>query len=142
MKRSLAVLSIVSVIALASFTGCATCAKGSSDEEEILAVLATWEAGMIEPNVEKMASAFSEDFSNDEVADKAKLIEFIEGAIDMGYLEDGEIYKDDMEIKLEGDTATAYPIDFSTNAGEVTIELTFTKEEGGWMITGMDIEGM
>ena len=27
-------------------------------------------------------------------------------------------------------------------AGEVTIEMTLTKEAGGWMITGMDIEGM
>ena len=44
--------------------------------------------------------------------------------------------------EIEEGSATVYPIDFASAAGEVTMELTLTKEAGGWLITGMEIEGL
>jgi len=49
---------------------------------------------------------------------------------------------DDAQTTFEITKATIYPIDFTSADREVTIKLTLAKEQCGWMITGMDIEGL
>ncbi len=142
MKNPSVSKSVVCIVAVALMCGCAGLGKGPSDEELIAGTVGTWKAGMIEQDVDKVMAAFSEDFSNYEVPDKDSMREFFEGVIDMGYLEDAEVILEDAETEIDENTATVYPIDVSTAAGSVTIELTLTKEEGGWLITGMEIEGM
>ncbi|MDQ1256820.1 MAG: hypothetical protein QG656_1420 [Candidatus Hydrogenedentes bacterium] len=128
-------------VAVAALSGCAT-TKGPSDEELIAGVLEQWKTGFVEQNIEKIVATYSETFTNPEVPDKAGLQEFLEGAVDMGYLEDVEVATEDTDTVIEGTTATIYPIDLTSAAGSVTIELTLAKEEAGWLITGMDIEGL
>jgi len=116
--------------------------KGPSDEELIQKQLVTWKTAMEAKDVEKVMTVYSESFSNDQMATKAKLKEFFLNAIDMGYLEGAQANIEQAKKTIEGTTAKVYPIDFSSDAGQVTIELTLTKEKTGWLITGMNIEGL
>ena len=142
MKKKMILKSVVCVLAVALLAGCAAGGKGPSDDELIAGAVETWKAAMIEQDIDKIMATFSENFTNYEIPDKDGLREFLGGAIDMGYLEDLEIFLEDAKTAIDGTEATVYPIDFASAAGEVTIELTLTKEDGGWTITGMDIEGI
>ncbi len=117
-------------------------AAAASPAEGVAAALDAYGKALLSQDVDAMMALVSAKFSNYEMPDKASMKEFIEGSIDMGYLDDGELFLDDAETEFDGDTATIYPIDFSGAAGEVTLELVFTKEATGWMLTGMDIEGL
>jgi len=141
-KKTTIVKGIVGILAVAVMAGCAGYAKGPTDAELVQGVIDSWKAAMVAQDIEKIMAAYSEDFSNYEVPDKDGIREFLEGAIDMGYLEDAEIFLEDAETEIEGESATVYPIDFASAAGEVTMELTLTKEAGGWLITSMEIEGL
>ena len=122
--------------------GCAMSGGGPSDEEAVAAAYGAWKTALLAQDVEAMLAVISPNFSHYEFGDKDGLKGFIEEAIDMGYLEDGEISDDDAETTIEEGKATIYPIDFSGAAGDVTIELTIAKEADGWLVTGMDIEGL
>jgi hypothetical protein len=37
---------------------------------------------------------------------------------------------------------TVYPVDLSGAAGSVASELTLAKEEGGWLVVGMEVDGL
>lgn len=143
MKKSAAVwTSVCCLAAVLMLCGCATGGKGPTDEEQIKGLVEGWKAAMVAQDIEKIMVAFSEKFTHYEAPDKAAMKDFIQSAIDMGYLEDAEINLDEMQVTIEGTTATVYPLSLSSAAGEVTLELTLTKEESGWHITGMDIEGL
>ena len=107
-----------------------------------MVVIDSWKVGMVELNIDKLMATYSESFETSQVPDKDSLSQFLEGAMESGYLDDVEVILDDTETEIDGETATVYPIDIVSAAGEVSIELTLTKEEGGWMITGMEIEGV
>lgn len=139
MKR---VTLTVSAVILAIFmAGCAT-VSGPSDDEMIQNTLAAWSAGLAEQNVEKFLGTISENFQADQSADKATLGEFIQDAIDAGYLEEAEVSLDSAQYTKEGDKCTVYPIDLMSMAGSVAVELVLTKEEGKWLVTGMSVDGL
>lgn len=126
--------------------GCATTGKGASDQELIQSVLAAWKTRIQEVDVDGLMALISDSFSHSgadyEAEGKDGLRAFVEGLIEEGNFEDVEIYFEDVEISVEGATATVYPIDYETTQGAVTIELTLTKEKGSWLITDMGIEGL
>jgi len=126
---------------MALAAGCAG-RGGPSDEDLIIGQVEAWKAGLVAHDIAQIMAPFSEKFAHYETGDKAGLQDFMEGAIDMGYLDDVEVFHEEAEITIEDGVATVYPIDLSSSAGSVTIEFTLTKEDGGWMMTGMDIEGL
>ena len=65
---------------------------------------------------------------------------FVEQSIEEGMYEDVEVYVEDVDLAIEEGVATVYPIDYTNAQGSVTIELALTKEEAGWLITGMVFE--
>lgn len=134
---------LVAGVAIVLVCGCAT-TKGPSDEELIAGVVEGWKTGMIAQNLDKVLVTYAETFAHPEMADKAALKDFMQNAIDMGYLEGLEIDMADTKTTIDAaaKTATVYPIGLTSNAGSVTIELTLTKGENGWLITMMNIEGM
>ncbi|HOZ48700.1 MAG TPA: nuclear transport factor 2 family protein [Candidatus Hydrogenedentes bacterium] len=143
MKRShLLTQGLVCVLAAVVLCGCAMFAGGPSDEELITAKLDAWKAGFVAKDIDAILAVYSDKFTHYEVSDKDGLREFLEGAVDMGYLEDIEVNAEEAEITIDGESAVVYPIDLSSAAGSVTIELTFTKEGDDWMVSTMDIEGL
>jgi len=127
------------VVVMALVCGCAAFGKGPSDEELIEGMLDKWKAAGEAQDIDAQMALFSEDFEGEQ-GGKDDLKEFMLEAKDMGYLDDMEVIVDDVELKIEGTTATAYPLIIETGMGSATIGLELTKEAGGWMVTGMDME--
>ncbi len=129
---------LVVVCAVALVAGCAT----TPPEDLIKAQMAAFKAGIVAQNIDAIMAPFSEAFEHYEWGDKAGAKDFMNQAIDMGYLEGVEVNIDDAQVTVDGDKATAEPIEISGSFGSITVELAFTKEEGGWMITGLDASGI
>ena len=142
MTRTTIAKTAVSLLLVAVMCGCATGPKGPTDEELILGQLAALRDAVIAGDAEKVVATISEDFYHPEVGDKSVIAELIQQGIDAGYTEDGEVDLEMVEITIEGDTATAYPVEASSSAGSVTAEVTFKKEKDSWYITGGDVEGI
>ncbi len=139
--KKLAVMSVALCVLAAVITGCATTAK-KSPEDAIKEQIAAWKVAMEAQDIDKVMTFFSPNFEHYDWKDKAGAQAFLNDAKDMGYLEGAEILTTDMEIKLEGDKATVYPIDVNTVAGSVTLELTLANEGGTWLVVGLDAAGL
>ena len=137
---------VVGVLVVVLAFGCATGGKGPSDEELIGALMATWEAAIMEKNVDKMLTTFSDDYSHSgmdySASGKDELRAFAEDSIAMGYLDGVDISYDPTAIRVEGETATIYPVYYSNTQGDVTVSFTAKKTAGTWLLTDMAIEGL
>ena len=123
------------VLAAALLHGCATCKK-PSNEELIRAQLDALEVALKAKDIEKSLSLIAEDFYQSDLGDKAGVKDMIKMGIDMGYIEDGQLVKENMKIVVTGETATAGPIDATSTPGSVTIQIELKKVKGLWLISG------
>jgi hypothetical protein len=139
MRKSTLLKVSAGVVVMVLVCGCAAIGKGPSDEELIGRLLETWKATGEAQDIDGQMALISENFEGEQ-GGKDELKEFMLEAKDMGYLEDMKINLDDVEVKIDGTTATAYPMIIETAMGEATIGLELTKEAGGWMVTGMEME--
>lgn len=137
MKHAAAALALALVVA-----GCASGGKGPSDAELIDAAVGDFIAGMQTQDVEKIMSVVSDNFRNPEASSKAALGDFLGNAIAAGYLEQVEIGTEEATQSRDDGTEEVYvyPLEVESLAGVATIGLTLKKEEGAWLITGMDLE--
>jgi len=138
MRKSILMKLGVGVVVAMVVCGCAVFGKGPSDEEQIRAVLEKWQAATVAQDIEAQTALLSENFQGSE-GNKADTKAFMQQVKDMGYLEDAEVLLEGAELKIEGDTATVYPIEIVTAMGMATVELELTKEDTGWIIAGMDL---
>lgn len=125
----------ICALALAVGLGCATAAKGPSDQEQIQSVLNKWGQSLVAKDVNALMALYSENFQA-QGRGKADMKEFIEDAIDEGYLEDAKVDTSAVQIAIEGDTATATPITLEGPAGSMSLRLDLSKENGQWLIVG------
>jgi len=121
--------------------GCQT-AKKVSPEEAINAQVNKFAQALKAKDIDTVMTVFSEKFEHYEWGDKAGAKEFLQQSADVGYLDGLEIDLSKMQIKVEGSTATAYPIEVTGNFGSTTVELVFTNENGNWLITGVDASNL
>ena len=146
MKHILNMGILLGITAVFIASGCATTGSGLSDEEQIRALLGQWKEGILAKDADKIMATYSENFTHDgyeyQADNKAALRGFIEGGIDQGTFDDVELSMEYMDIVIEDGTATVYPIEYTIWEGTVTIELILAKEQAGWRITDMAIEGM
>jgi hypothetical protein len=143
-KRMGMLLGLV-LVAVAIMPGCATTGScGKSDLELVKETTDLWAAALVEHDVDKLLSTISESFAAPQMesADKAMLGIFIQQAIDSGYLDDAEVSFEDAEFELVDDAYIVYPIDLMGSAGSVSAELGLKKEEGGWLIHTMAVDGI
>jgi ketosteroid isomerase-like protein len=140
MKRTGFVTLAVAVGLATGLCGCATLLGGGpTDEELVAAVIAEWKAGLEAQDVDKMMAPVSEDFQGDE-GGKPELREFMEGAIDQGYIEGAEVILDEAETTIEGATASVVGISVETDMGGAWLDMELKKgADGVWRITAMDI---
>ena len=139
MRKSVLLKVGAGVVVMVLVCGCAAFGKGPSDEELIEGMLDKWKAAGEAQDLDAQMALISEDFEGEQ-GGKDDLKEFLLEAKDMGYLDDMEVIVDDVELKIDGTTATAYPLIIETGMGSATIGLELKKEAGGWMVTGMDME--
>lgn len=139
--KSVKVMIILLVAVPLVFAGCQT-AKKVTPEEAIASQVNKFAQALKAKDIETAMSVFSEKFEHYEWGDKAGAKEFLQQAEDVGYLDGLEIDLSKMQIKVEGSTGTAYPIEVSGNFGSTTVELVFTNENGNWLITGVDASNL
>jgi len=139
MRKSTLLKLGAGLVATVLVCGCAAFGKGPSDEELIGRMLEKWKASGEAQDIDGQMALLSENFEGEQ-GGRDELKEFMLEAKDMGYLDDMKVILEEVEVKIEGTTATAYPLTIETAMGEATIGLELTKEAGGWMITGMEME--
>ena len=141
MKKTVLALCAVAAILAIGFTGCAT-TRGPSDEVLVQQTLDAWGKTLVAKDVDSFMKNFSEKFSSSQAADKATLAKFIKEAIDSGYLDDAKVSYENAQRAIKDGKCTVYPVDLSGTAGSVACELTLVKEEGRWLVIGMEVDGL
>jgi hypothetical protein len=139
-KKTTIVNLVLAVFCVALVSGCAGMGKGPSDEELAMQTATAFSQALTAKNHEGVMATISEDFNDDEAGDKAGLGDYIQGAIDAGYFENGECDMANAQVTIEGDTATVYPIVLSSSMGSITIGVKMKKEKEGFMVVGLDVE--
>jgi hypothetical protein len=124
--------------------GCASTAKGPSDQEVIQGTLAKMKSALETKNVDMLMECLSENFEHPEVGGKAEAKEMAQMGVDAGYADDGECSLDDVQITInpDGATATAYPVDLSGAPGSIAVEVVLAKENGQWLVTTVNPDGV
>ena len=140
MKKAGLVLVVVSAMVMVA--GCVTTPEGPTDEELIQQTLDQFSAAIIEKDIDKLGAILSEKFSAPEGESKQDFLDFMQSAIDSGYLDDAEVSREDAQQTMGEGTCDVYPVDLMSSAGSVSVELHLTKEDGGWLITSLDVDGM
>ena len=141
MKKTALILCTVAVAVMSMLAGCAT-TKGPSDEVLIQQTLDTWAKTLVAKNVDSFMATFSEKFTSSQAADKETLANFIKEAVESGYLDDAKVSFDNAQRTLKDGKCTVYPVDLSGAAGAVSSELILAKEEGKWLVVGMEVDGL
>jgi hypothetical protein len=131
----------MSVMALAVMTmvGCASNSEnaGPSDEDQVMAVAQAVSDALKAADVDAMVSHFSDDFSNDEGASKDATTTALKGYAAGGFLDDLDVDLSSMKVKVEGDKATAAPIDLEAGFGAISLDLDLEKRDGKWLVVYM-----
>jgi len=137
-------IAVVGVCVFAGLlaVGCATGGGGVSDEEQIMADLIAGKEALLAKDLDALRAMMSDDWYHPEVGGPDAAMDLLQQGIDMGYADDVEINLDDVEITVEGNKSTAYPIVVSVPMGSVTIEIEGEKVDGKWLCTGGNAEGI
>lgn len=126
--------SASAIFAACLAAGCAS-VFGPSPSEEITATLEQFHAAERSGDLAQVLDTFSDDYSNSKGATKSLLRGFFEPLIDQGLLQTMTISVENTEVTVDGDTATAFPVSYSTAAGTITYTYEFAKEpDGAWRI--------
>lgn len=136
--KKVAVFSVVLGMAVLMAAGCATTAKGPSDEEQIRQRVEEGLAGLKAKNYDLFGGMVSESFSSGAVGDKNDLLDYLKNADDMGFLDGLEVSLEDAVITVEGETATVEPVDASGSFGSLSLSFTGVREKGVWMVSGVE----
>lgn len=138
------VKSLLGVAACAVLAaGCAGMNKPSNDELVQQTVLKVKEA-LEKKDIELLMATFSEDFEHPQVGGKEEARTLLTQGLQSGYAENGEVRIDQMKVTFAEDesTATCYPLDLASSAGAVAVELVLAKEESGWLVKTINVDGM
>jgi hypothetical protein len=141
MKRTTLTLCAGALLLALGLAGCAT-TKGPSDEELIQQTLDAWAKTLVAKDVDSFMANFSEKFTSSQAEDKQTLANFIKEAVESGYLDDAKVSFENAQRAMKDGKCTVYPVDLSGAAGSVASELTLAKEEGGWLVVGMEVDGL
>lgn len=133
--------------------GCAGTGKGPTDEELIRATIDKVKVALETKNLDMLMTTFADDFEHPEVGGKEEARQALQMGLESGYADEGKVDLTNMELKIDKEkgTASAYPIDLSSAAGSVSVELVLkkyevTNEKGkkvpAWLIKTINVDGL
>jgi len=97
-------------------------------------------------DVDAVMGLIHDDFEHYQVGGKEDLRDFLQNAIDMGYVsmyaEDIEIYTDDTEFEEDGEEVIIYPIDVELPIASVTLEFVVAPAGDTYKIVTLDVSGI
>ena len=121
-----------------AFAGCESIGGGGgmSDEEMIRSLVDDAMAGLKAQDIDAMVADYADSFKSDQGGDTAEMKEFLEGAKEQGFLDDIEVDLSSMVITVDGNKATAKPIELEApSIGSLTLEYDLEKIDGRWQVT-------
>ena len=128
----------VCALAVFAFAGCESIGGGGgmSDEELIRSLVDDAMAALKAQDIDTMVANYADSFDSDQGGGTAGMKEFLEGAKEGGFLEDIEIDLSNLVVRVDGDKATAKPIELEVAAlGSLTLEFDLEKIDGRWQVT-------
>ncbi len=130
-------------LVLVLVAGCATGTK-KSDEQLVGDQMQLVKKALESKDIDTLFTLVSEDFTHPEVATKAELKALAETGRDSGYADDGTCDLKKMQLTKKADgTVSAYPIDLSSPAGSISIELVFKKDKDSvWRVASGNADGV
>ncbi|PCJ63791.1 MAG: hypothetical protein COA73_05010 [Candidatus Hydrogenedentota bacterium] len=124
------------VMAVVVMAGCAT-GGGSmmSDEDAIKGLVDAAMTALKAQDIDTMVANYADSFESDQGGGVAETKEFLEGAKEQGFLDGIEVDTSSMEITVDGNKASAKPIDLEGAFGALTLEFELEKMDGAWKVT-------
>ncbi len=131
------------VLVMVLVAGCATGTK-KSDEQLVGDQLQIVKKALESKDIDTLFTVVSEDFEHPEVGGKAELKALAQAGRDSGYGDDGACELKNVQFTKKSDgTISAYPIDLSSPAGSVSVELAFKKDkDGAWRVVTGNADGV
>jgi hypothetical protein len=123
-----------------AIAGCATTGGGLGAEQQVRAEIAAWADAFVAKDIDGLMVHYSEDFTHYEYNNKAGIRDYLQGAVNDGYLDSASIDTSAMVVIVDANAATAGPIELSASFGSAIINLDLRKEAGAWKIIGMNID--
>ncbi|MHC4130565.1 MAG: YybH family protein [Planctomycetota bacterium] len=105
------------------------CQRGPTDEELINTTMNGWKQAIVSQDVDAILAGYSEDFSSERVDGKEQMREFMEGAVDQGWLENIDINLEIAQLTITDDTAEFAPVEIIGDNGEMELNFTLKKED-------------
>ncbi len=95
-------------------------------------------------DIELLMATFSEDFEHPQIGGKAEAKAILTQGLNSGYADNGAVSLEQMKVTINEDkvSAAVYPLDLSSSAGAVAADLVLTKEEGGWLVKTVNVDGV
>jgi ketosteroid isomerase-like protein len=118
-------------------TGCVTVEKASADRPAVVKLLGQWKDAFASKNMDAIMALYSENFKTGD-RNKAAEAKAIKGELDDGLVDNAVITVDNATITIQVNKADVSPITFSGRTGSATMRLTLAKEQGRWLVIGMD----
>lgn len=135
-KLAMTLTMTAAVLMLAA--GCATKAKGPTDEELVAQRIQEGIANIKAKNLDTFKTFVSDKFDSGAVGDKESLLAFLKNADDMGYLDGIEVDLSGSKTTVTGNTATVTTVVAKGRFGTFTLDFTGAKENNVWMVTGLE----
>lgn len=138
MKKYALTLTVTLGLSIILAAGCATTSKGLSDEEQIKTQMQEAVQAIKAKDYEVFSKNVSESFYSSAVGDRNDLLKYLKNAEEIGFLDGIEIDLSQAAIVVEGATATVDPVYADGVFGSLTLNFEGAKENGTWVITGLE----
>lgn len=135
--KKLALMSVIIGLLGALVVGCATTPKGPADEELIAQRIQDGIAAIKAKNLDAFDGMVSSSFESYLIGDKDDLLNFLENADAMGFLDALEIDLAEAQTEIDGEKATVSPVAVSGSFGSLSLMFEGAKENGVWVISSV-----
>lgn len=133
MKLALCAMMAMVMVGCAGYGGGG---GGMSDADAIQSLVDDAMTALKAGDIDAMVANYdAATFESDQGGGVAETKEFLQGAQEQGFLDDIQVDTGNLVIEVDGDSATAKPIDLEGAFGALTLEFELKKIGGAWKVT-------
>jgi hypothetical protein len=136
--KKLAVLCAMLGMAVLLAAGCATTAKGPTDQEMISKRMQECVTAIKAKKFDAFKTLVSPSFESGVVGNRDDLLDYLKNADDAGFLDGVEIDLSGAKITVTGDKTTVAPVTASGSFGSLGLGFEGVKDKGVWLISNVE----
>jgi hypothetical protein len=111
--------------------------QAPSDRQQIATLLAQWKKALAAGDLPRLITLYAQDFKSGE-RDRSAVAAYLQTIIHDDDFKQAVIVTDDATVAIDAGKATVAPISVGKPTGASSVRLELTKQNGRWLITGMD----